>query len=65
MARMSTARQPPLYKQAWQFGLDVAQGRHVLSKLVPVLLWLGDAVLCGLVIWKVPCTFCFALDCTI
>lgn len=47
----------PPHKQALRFALDVANGRHALSKLVPLVLWLADAVLCGLVIWKVPCTF--------
>ncbi|KAK2608646.1 dolichyl-P-Man:Man(5)GlcNAc(2)-PP-dolichol alpha-1,3-mannosyltransferase [Conoideocrella luteorostrata] len=46
----------PLYKQAWHFALDVASGHHALSKLIPVSLWLGDAVLCGLIIWKIPYT---------
>ncbi|EFY92472.1 alpha-1,3-mannosyltransferase (Alg3), putative [Metarhizium acridum CQMa 102] len=47
--------EPPL-KQALRFALDVANGRHALSKLIPLVLWLADAVLCGLVIWKVPYT---------
>ncbi|GAB0132445.1 dolichyl-P-Man:Man(5)GlcNAc(2)-PP-dolichol alpha-1,3-mannosyltransferase [Epichloe bromicola] len=46
----------PLYKQARRFALDVTTGRHALSKLVPMALWLGDAVLCGLIIWKIPYT---------
>ncbi|KID79505.1 Dol-P-Man:Man(5)GlcNAc(2)-PP-Dol alpha-1,3-mannosyltransferase [Metarhizium brunneum] len=46
----------PPHKQALRFALDVANGRHALSKLVPLVLWLADAVLCGLVIWKVPYT---------
>lgn len=46
----------PPHKQALRFALEVANGRHALSKLVPLVLWLADAVLCGLVIWKVPCT---------
>lgn len=54
---MAQPAERPLYKQAWQFALDVAEGRHALSKLMPVLLWGADAVLCGLIIWKVPCKF--------
>ncbi|EFY97398.2 ALG3 domain (glycosyl transferase family 58) protein [Metarhizium robertsii] len=46
----------PPHKQALRFALDVANGRHALSKLVPLVLWLADGVLCGLVIWKVPYT---------
>lgn len=47
---------PPLHQQAIQFALDVANGRHVLSKLIPPALFVADALLCGLIIWKVPCT---------
>ncbi|KAL7807281.1 family 58 glycosyltransferase [Trichoderma gracile] len=36
--------------------VDIANGRHALSKVVIVGLWLADAVLCGLIIWKVPYT---------
>ncbi|RFU80236.1 dol-p-man:man5 c2-pp-dol alpha-1,3-mannosyltransferase [Trichoderma arundinaceum] len=39
-----------------KFASDVANGRHALSKLVPLGLWLADAALCGLIIWKVPYT---------
>lgn len=46
---------PGILTQATRFVLDVANGRHVLSKFVPVALWLADAVLCGLIIWKIPC----------
>lgn len=38
-----------------KFASDVANGRHALSKFIPMGLWLADAVLCGLIIWKVPC----------
>lgn len=38
-----------------KFAADVANGRHALSKLIPVGLWLADAALCGLIVWKVPC----------
>lgn len=50
------SKEPPMYQRAIKFGFDVAAGRHALSVLVPVALWLVDAILCGLVIWKVPCT---------
>lgn len=36
--------------------VDIANGRHALSKVVIFALWLADAVLCGLIIWKVPYT---------
>ena len=39
------------YKQV----LDIANGRHAYSFLMPVALWLFDAVLCELIILKVPC----------
>lgn len=35
--------------------LDIAKGRHPYSFIIPISLWLFDAVLCGLIIWKVPC----------
>lgn len=47
---------PPVHQQAIDFALDVANGRHVLSKLIPPALYLADGLLCGLIIWKVPCT---------
>lgn len=43
------------YPRPVQFAIDLANGRHVLSKYIPVLLWLFDGVLTSLVIWKVPC----------
>ncbi|KAL2258234.1 hypothetical protein VTK26DRAFT_8538 [Humicola hyalothermophila] len=47
---------PPLHMQIIQFALDVANGRHALSKLIPPALFLVDALLCALIIWKVPYT---------
>lgn len=47
----------PLHTRAIRLGLDVANGRHPLSRFVPALLLVFDAVLCALVIWKVPCRF--------
>ncbi|PNY23552.1 Dol-P-Man:Man(5)GlcNAc(2)-PP-Dol alpha-1,3-mannosyltransferase [Tolypocladium capitatum] len=46
----------PAHERAWHLALDVANGRHALAPLVPPALWLVDAALCGLVIWKVPYT---------
>ncbi|CAM1511725.1 Fc.00g092380.m01.CDS01 [Cosmosporella sp. VM-42] len=48
--------EPPIYIQAYRFVTDVLVGRHVLSKFVPVALWLADAVLCAGIIWKIPYT---------
>ncbi|KAK0761433.1 hypothetical protein N5P37_006383 [Trichoderma harzianum] len=39
-----------------KFASDVANGRNALSKFIPMGLWLADAVLCGLIIWKIPYT---------
>ncbi|KAK1446821.1 hypothetical protein CCUS01_02380 [Colletotrichum cuscutae] len=47
---------PPVYVQASRFVLDVANGRHALSKAIPPVLLALDAVLCGLIIWKIPYT---------
>lgn len=49
----------PLHTRAIRLGLDVANGRHPLSKFVPAMLLLFDAVLCALIIWKVPCMHSF------
>ncbi len=46
---------PPIYMQAFNFALAVANGRHALSKFIPPVLLALDVVLCGLVIWKIPC----------
>lgn len=56
MMESQRARQP---FQPVKFVLDVACGRHALSPLIPIALWLADAVLTGLVIWKIPCTLLF------
>ncbi|KAF4962919.1 hypothetical protein FSARC_9032 [Fusarium sarcochroum] len=47
---------PGVFNQGIAFVSNVANGRHALSKFVPVALWFADAVLCGLVIWKIPYT---------
>jgi alpha-1,3-mannosyltransferase len=49
------ADQPSLIRQTVRLALDIANGRHALSKLIPPLLFVADALLCSLVIWKVPC----------
>ncbi len=52
----AAAREPAAAPiRALTFVLDVACGRHALSPLIPVALWLADAVLTCLVIWKIPC----------
>ncbi|RCI10644.1 hypothetical protein L249_4440 [Ophiocordyceps polyrhachis-furcata BCC 54312] len=40
----------------WNFAVDIATGRHALSSLVVPALWLLDAALCCLIIWRVPYT---------
>lgn len=54
---MSEPTTTPAHVQAIRFVSDVANGRHALSKLIAPALWLIDAVLCCLVIWKIPCKF--------
>lgn len=49
-------KDPSLVSQAVALAFDVANGRNALSKLVAPALFLLDAVLCALVIWKIPCT---------
>lgn len=49
-------KEPPLYLRAVNLSIDIASGRHALSKLVPPALLVLDALLCALIIWKVPCT---------
>lgn len=48
-------KQSAVYVRAYNLGLDIANGRHPLSKTIAPLLWIFDLVLCALVIWKVPC----------
>jgi len=50
-----TGKTPPIHQQAIRFVLDTANGRNALSKLIPPVLFLADAVFCALIIWKVPC----------
>lgn len=50
------ASSPPIPQQAFRLALDIANGRHFLSKVIPPALFLADALLCSLVIWKVPYT---------
>ncbi|KAK3324557.1 glycosyltransferase family 58 protein [Cercophora scortea] len=53
---MSAQQSTPIHQQAVRFALDTATGRNALSKLIPPALLLADALLCGLVIWKIPYT---------
>lgn len=50
-----TDKQSGIVARAVTFVADVANRRHALSKLVPFGLWVVDAILCALIIWKVPC----------
>lgn len=45
----------PIHMRMTRLALDILNGRHVLSGLIPPLLFLADAVLCALIIWKVSC----------
>ncbi|KAM3557226.1 hypothetical protein ARSEF4850_005177 [Beauveria asiatica] len=40
------AREPPVHMRVLTFVVDVARGRHALSPLIPVALWLADARRC-------------------
>lgn len=60
---MTEQHQPGLASQAVRFVLDVANRRHALSKLVPFVLFVADAVLCALIIWKIPCMFVPPCNC--
>ncbi|KAK4230321.1 glycosyltransferase [Podospora fimiseda] len=51
-----TGKNPPIHLQVIQFVLDTANGRNALSKLIPPALFLADALLCALIIWRVPYT---------
>ncbi|KAI0161143.1 glycosyltransferase family 58 protein [Hypoxylon sp. FL1284] len=53
---MMASKEPSLASQAITLAFDVANGRNALSKLVPPALFILDAVLCALVIWKIPYT---------
>jgi alpha-1,3-mannosyltransferase len=46
---------PGIVSQAVQLAYNIANRHHVLSKVVPLGLFALDAVLCALIIWKVPC----------
>ncbi|KAI0406081.1 glycosyltransferase [Xylaria palmicola] len=50
-------KEPGLVARAARLAFDVANGHsHILSRLVPPCLFVLDALLCALVIWKVPYT---------
>ncbi|KAK5988091.1 Dol-P-Man:Man(5)GlcNAc(2)-PP-Dol alpha-1,3-mannosyltransferase [Cladobotryum mycophilum] len=53
---MATDSEPSLSVLLKKFYLDFINGRHALSKLIPLSLWFVDAVLCALIIWKIPYT---------
>ncbi|KAL7786315.1 ALG3 domain-containing protein [Trichoderma ceciliae] len=55
-ARIEEEAYDEIMASLMKFASDVANGRHALSKFVPLGLWFADAALCGLVIWKVPYT---------
>lgn len=48
-------RQPAQAKSAFGQLVDIANGRHKLSLLIPLALVAFDALLCIAVILKVPC----------
>lgn len=54
--RYTVAMAQSVVSRAYDYVLDILTGRHPLSFLLPIGLWLMDAVLTGMVIWKVPCT---------
>ena len=45
-----------LPRQALRLAQSIATGQHRFSALVAPLLFVADAFLCALIIWKVPCT---------
>ncbi|RBR21561.1 uncharacterized protein FIESC28_04829 [Fusarium coffeatum] len=47
---------PGVVAQSTRFVKELLTGQHALSKLIPVALWLADAVGTSLIIWKVPYT---------
>jgi alpha-1,3-mannosyltransferase len=49
-------RKPPIHQRAVRLVFDIANGRHALSKFIPPALWHADALLCALVIWRIPYT---------
>lgn len=44
-----------IVSQAINFARNVATGHHWLSRLIPTALWLLDALLCWVIIKKIPC----------
>ncbi|KAK3307242.1 glycosyltransferase family 58 protein [Chaetomium strumarium] len=53
---MADDKTPPIHMQVIRFALDVTNGHHALSKLIPLSLFIADALLCSAIIWKVPYT---------
>jgi hypothetical protein len=54
---MANSASAPLHKQAYSLALDVANGRHPLSKFIAPALVAFDILLTALIIWKVPCPY--------
>ncbi|KAH8681188.1 glycosyltransferase family 58 protein [Xylariales sp. PMI_506] len=48
--------QPSFVSQAIGLAIDIANGRNALSRMIPIGLFFLDALLCALIIWKVPYT---------
>ena len=48
-------KDPPVHLRALGLLLDIANGRHALSRLIPPALLVLDTFLCAVIIWKVPC----------
>lgn len=53
--KMADKQQPPRYVALYRQANDLAMGEHPLSKYVPPLLLLADALLTSLIISKVAC----------
>lgn len=54
---MAENKSPPLYMAVYNQVIDLAMSRHPLSKYVPTLLLLVEAMLCSLIITYVACRF--------
>lgn len=52
---MSDKQKPSMPVQAAKLVLNIANGRHKLSKAIPMALFVIDALLCAAIILKVPC----------
>ena len=54
-ADIEADNETPIHQRLVNFAFDVANGRHAFSDLVPSALSLADALLCAVIIKKVPC----------